>query len=62
LREINAGSTSNRKQCSRSRCLDAKRYFVLPTARWSNADGTVVLATCHRLDPWVLSAGVSYRF
>ncbi|MCC6482976.1 MAG: OmpW family protein [Sphingomonadaceae bacterium] len=42
--------------------LDAKRYFVRPTAHWSTAGGTELLATRHKLDPWVLSAGVSYRF
>lgn len=42
--------------------LDAKRYWVRPTAHWSNAAGTEVLATRHKLDPWVLSAGVAYRF
>lgn len=42
--------------------LDAKRYFVRPVAHWSTAAGTELLATRHKLDPWVLSAGVSYRF
>ncbi len=42
--------------------LDAKRYFVRPTAHWFDATGTELLATKHKLDPWVLSAGVSYRF
>jgi outer membrane protein len=42
--------------------LDAKRYWVRPTAHWSNASGAEVLATRHKLDPWVLSAGVAYRF
>jgi outer membrane protein len=42
--------------------LDAKRYFLHPTAHWFNAAGTEVLATRHKLDPWVLSGGVSYRF
>jgi outer membrane protein len=42
--------------------FDAKRYWVRPTAHWSNASGTEVLATRHKLDPWVLSAGVGYRF
>ncbi|TNE39731.1 MAG: OmpW family protein [Sphingomonadales bacterium] len=42
--------------------LDAKRYFVRPTAHWFDADGVEQLATRHKLDPWVLSAGVSYRF
>ncbi|MBX9728739.1 MAG: hypothetical protein K2X31_07530, partial [Sphingopyxis sp.] len=42
--------------------LDAKRYFLRTTARWFNAAGTEVLQTRHRLDPWVLSAGVAFRF
>lgn len=42
--------------------LDAKRYFLRPTAHWFDASGTELLATRHKLDPWVLSAGVSYRF
>ncbi|MFU7529316.1 OmpW/AlkL family protein [Qipengyuania sp. ASV99] len=41
--------------------LDAKRYFISTTATWSAA-GTVVIQTEHNLNPWVLSAGVSYRF
>ena len=27
-----------------------------------NAAGTEVLTTKHKLDPWVLSGGVTYRF
>ncbi len=42
--------------------LDAKRYFVRPKAYWYDATGALGLATKHKLDPWVLSAGVSYRF
>lgn len=42
--------------------LDAKRYFLRPVSRWSTAGGTELIATRHKLDPWVLSAGVSYRF
>jgi outer membrane protein len=42
--------------------LDAKRYFVRPSSHWYDATGTEQLATRHKLDPWVLSAGVSYRF
>jgi len=42
--------------------LDAKRYWVRPAAHWANAAGAEVLATRHKLDPWVLSAGVAYRF
>lgn len=41
--------------------LDAKKYFIKPTAKFY-AGGTEVLRTKHDLDPWVLSAGVSYRF
>lgn len=41
--------------------LDAKRYFVGTTARWYA--GTVkVIETEHKLDPWVLSAGLALRF
>lgn len=41
--------------------LDAKRYFVDTTARWY-AGNTTVIETTHTLDPWVLSAGVGFRF
>jgi outer membrane protein len=41
--------------------LDAKRYWVDTTANFY-AGSTDVLSTKHKLDPWVLSAGVSYRF
>ena len=41
--------------------LDAKRYFVGTTATFS-AGQTVALQTEHDLDPWVLSAGLAYRF
>jgi len=41
--------------------LDAKRYFVDTTASWYAGD-TLLIQTEHKLDPWVLSAGVSYRF
>lgn len=41
--------------------LDAKRYFVDTTARWF-AGQTVVIETEHKLDPWVLSAGLGFRF
>lgn len=41
--------------------LDAKRYFLKTHAHWYV--GTVeALATKHAIDPWVLSAGVAYRF
>lgn len=41
--------------------FDAKRYFLRPTATWY-AGTTEVLKTRHRLDPWVISAGVAFRF
>ena len=41
--------------------VDAKRYFVNTTARWFAGD-TEVLRTRHRIDPWVVSAGLAYRF
>lgn len=41
--------------------FDAKKYWVGTTARFY-AGNTDVLTTKHKLDPWVLSAGVSYRF
>jgi outer membrane protein len=42
--------------------IDAKRYWVSTTARWFNAAGTTILQTRHAIDPWVLSAGIAYRF
>lgn len=41
--------------------VDAKRYFIGTTARWF-AGNTLVIETEHNLDPWVISAGVSYSF
>ncbi|MDP4538774.1 OmpW family outer membrane protein [Qipengyuania sp. DY56-A-20] len=41
--------------------LDAKRYFIDTTARWFVGD-TVAIQTEHQLDPWVVSAGLAYRF
>jgi len=41
--------------------IDAKRYFIDTTARWF-AGNTLAIETEHNLDPWVLSAGVSYTF
>lgn len=42
--------------------LDAKKYFMNTTLHVKTASGVEVLTTKHKLDPWVLSAGVSYRF
>ena len=41
--------------------LDAKRYFVGTTATF-RAGNAVALQSEHDLDPWVLSAGLAYRF
>lgn len=41
--------------------LDVKRYFVGTTATF-RAGNTVALQSDHDLDPWVISAGLSYRF
>lgn len=41
--------------------FDAKRYFVGTTATFY-AGNTVIIETEHKLDPWVLSAGVGVRF
>lgn len=42
--------------------LDAKKYFVRTTLHVENAAGTEVLTTRHKLDPWVISGGVYFRF
>lgn len=41
--------------------IDVKRYFVDTTARF-HASSQLVLETEHQLDPWVASAGVTWRF
>lgn len=41
--------------------LDAKKYFLETSARWF-VDDTEVIATRNKLDPWVLSAGLGFRF
>lgn len=41
--------------------LDAKRYFIDTNARWFAGD-TLAIETEHKLDPWVLSAGLAFRF
>jgi outer membrane protein len=41
--------------------FDAKRYFIGTTASWF-VRNTKVIETEHKLDPWVLSAGLAYRF
>ena len=41
--------------------IDAKRYFVGTTATF-RAGAATALQTKHDLDPWVISAGLAYRF
>ena len=41
--------------------LDAKRYFIGTTASFYQGS-TLALQTEHKLDPWLLSAGLGYRF
>ncbi len=41
--------------------LDAKRYFVGTTATFRSGS-TVALQSEHDLNPWVISAGVAFRF
>jgi outer membrane protein len=41
--------------------LDAKKYFMDTTAHFF-AGNAEVLTTKHSLDPWVVSAGLAYRF
>ena len=42
--------------------LDAKKYWVNTTLHVFNATGTEILQTDHRISPWVVSAGLAYRF
>lgn len=42
--------------------LDAKKYFLSADAKWYDASGTKLLETKHNIDPWVLSAGIGFRF
>ena len=41
--------------------VDAKRYFM-KTRTHFYAGSTEVLSTTHKLDPWIISGGVYYRF
>lgn len=41
--------------------VDAKRYFINTTARWF-VGNTLAIETEHNLDPWLISAGIAYRF
>ena len=42
--------------------LDAKKYFMKTTTHFYTAGGVEALSTTHKLDPWVISAGVYARF
>lgn len=41
--------------------VDVKHYFIDTTARWF-VGNTLAIETEHTLDPWVISAGIAYRF
>ena len=41
--------------------VDVKRYFIDTTARWY-VGNTLAIETEHKLDPWLISAGLGYRF
>lgn len=41
--------------------VDVKRYFIDTTARWFIGN-TLAIETEHKLDPWVISTGISYKF
>jgi len=41
--------------------FDAKRYFVRPRSHFY-VGTTEVISAEHKLDPWVISGGVAYRF
>jgi outer membrane protein len=42
--------------------FDGKRYFMNTRLHVYNAGGTEIMTTKHKLDPWVVSGGVYYRF
>lgn len=42
--------------------LDAKKYWVNTTAHFYTSGGVEALTTRHKINAWILSAGVSYRF
>ncbi|MDN3646493.1 OmpW family outer membrane protein [Pontixanthobacter aestiaquae] len=41
--------------------VDAKKYFIDTTATFTDNTG-ILLQTEHQLDPWVVSAGLGFRF
>jgi outer membrane protein len=42
--------------------FDGKKYFMNTRLHVFNATGTEIFTTKHKLDPWVLSGGVYFRF
>lgn len=58
---LQAGMDVNLNDRGLGLSLDAKRYFVNTTATF-RAGQAVALRSKHDLDPWVLSAGLAYRF
>ncbi|MEM8695690.1 MAG: OmpW family outer membrane protein [Pseudomonadota bacterium] len=58
---LQAGADFRLNDNGLSLSIDAKRYFVGTTATFS-AGGTELIRTGHDLDPWVVSAGLGWRF
>jgi len=59
---VQAGLDMPINKSGMSLSVDAKRYFVRPRSHFYNGAGTEVISAKHKLDPWVISAGVAYRF
>ena len=58
---LQAGADIPLNDSGLSLSVDAKKYFVDTTARWF-AGNTLAIETVHKVDPWVLSAGLAWRF
>ncbi len=58
---LQAGADLKLNERGLSLSVDAKRYFVDTTATFRAGNATA-LKTRHKLDPWVVSAGLAYRF
>lgn len=58
---LQAGADMPLNDSGLSLSIDAKKYFVDTTARWY-AGNTLAIETVHKVDPWVLSAGLAWRF
>jgi outer membrane protein len=58
---LQAGADMKLNESGLAFSIDAKRYFIDTTARWF-AGTAVAIQTKHKLDPWVVSAGLAYSF